>query len=127
MISIQEMTAWTARDIEQAIHAARPPTWRFKLEVEQGVYAATFTDAEGNVIWTLEGFDERLTLFDAYGWLQRRQLPRTNPVWIRKRGERYRPQVGPTSLSGVRVPDPGDLDPDEISAVVYEQHLSRRK
>jgi len=126
MISIQEMTAWTARDIEQAIHAARPPSWRFKLEVDQGVYAATFTNAEGNVVWTLEGFDARLTLFDAYGWLQRRQLPRTNPVWNR-RGEIRRPSVGPMSLRGVLVPDPQDLDPAEIEVVVYEQHLSRRK
>ncbi len=126
MISIQEMTAWTTRDIEQAIHAARPPGWQFCLEVEGGIYTVAFTDAEGNDIWSREGIDERLILFDAYGWIQQRQLPRLNPVWQRKQREMHRPQVGPTSLSGVNFSDPADLDPAEIDAV-YREHLSRRK
>ncbi len=126
MISIQEMTAWTSRDIEAAIHVALPRGWRFSLESEQGVVVTTYTDEEGRVVWMREGIDARLGLFDAFGWLQRRQQPLVSGVWKPRSGEVRRPRLGSASLPGVPIADPLDLDPAEIDAV-YREHLNRRQ
>jgi len=125
MTPLQELTAWSAKDIAAAVCASLPTSWKFEYRRRRGICTATFTDENGSVAWTKEGFDMRLLLFDAYGWLRLRLQSTQSDVWRTRHGQSYRPGVGPVSIPGMLVDDPQDLDPDEI-ALVYRNHLNRK-
>jgi hypothetical protein len=118
MATIEEMTAWTLEEIQAEIRAALPEKWRFEFLTEDGQWRTRFLGVEGECLWWRTYLEPRVLLLDAYGWLwrqQHRQLP-TNPAWI-PRDRRKLVPVGKVGLQGVTVPDPEDLNPDEIDAV----------
>jgi len=123
MPSVEEMTAWTPEDIEAEIRVALPKDWQFEYGCSETGGWAVIRDAEGEPKWeTAMVPDERLLLFDAYGWLITRNAVPRLPAWRRRRGEIPTPRVGHYSLPGVSVPDPEDLDPAEVAAVYDKLH-----
>jgi hypothetical protein len=126
MFSLQEMTAWTPGEIEAAVHTALPPGWRFSFELVESFYWASYTDADEKVVWARENPDLRIVLLDAYGWLWARKNEASRPFWRPRHFETPPPKPGPMSHPGIPVPDPADLDPDEI-AVVYRSGQTNRR
>lgn len=69
-----------------------------------------------------EGADKRLVLLDVFGWLWLRDMPKpsTDSPWVRKNN----PTIATVTrrFQGSHLPDPEDLDPEEIAKV----HKSRK-
>lgn len=123
MPSVEEMTAWTTEDIEAEIRVSLPKNWQFEHGCSETGGWAIIRDEEGETKWeTAMVPDERLLLFNAYGWLITRSAVPRLPAWARRKGEIPKPLVGHFSLPGVSVPDPEDLDPAEVAAVYDKLH-----
>jgi hypothetical protein len=129
MLSLEEMTTWTVEDIQAQIDAykAKDLFFRFDFDRELMFWHARFerfdeAQRKRVIVWEDHGADERITLFNAFGWVWARSqtpLPKDSP-W------RPRPDVTlhhvnqKVAARGHSVPDPEDLDPEEIKAV-YEK------
>jgi hypothetical protein len=120
MPTFEELRCWTPDEIETAIRLGVPHDIQFAcgLDREAGAWFVRFwrEDAEGKKTILFEdwGFEQRITYLNAYGWMWVRQQPKPSPVspWAR-RGEvpiarRKKPP---------QVPDPEDLNPEEVLAV----------
>src|SRR5512137_783473 len=128
MPSLEEMTAWESEDIEDAIRQALPKGWQFEYGCSESGGWAVIGDEEGQIKWETTGVpDERLLLFNAYGWLITRGMEPRNPAWALRKGSIPQPKVGQFSLPGVSVPDPEDLDPAEIESVYSELRSPKRR
>lgn len=139
MPTLEEMTAWTAEDIRAEILVALPKGLHFgkKADQESGFWVVEFwrVDPETGtkaVLWTETGADERIMLFNAYGWLwmqKRPKVPDHSPWKARQQEltpgalrERARQQAvrGEVASENRKVRDPEDLDPKEVQTV-YER------
>jgi len=128
MPSLEEMTAWEPEDIEAEIRLALPKDWSFQSGCSENGGWAVIGDEEGQIKWeTASVPDERLLLFNAYGWLTTRGMEPKNPAWARRKGVTPQPRIGQFSLPGVSVPDPEDLDPAEIASVYSENRSPKRR
>lgn len=124
------MTTWSAEDIRSQATALLPDGWA--LLCEQGVHgwwSATISEPSGSElvpVWQGSSADERIALFDAYGWLWLRSKPivESNSPWVRRR-ELSRESVTNRVARGLDVPDPEDLDPAEVAAVYETLHGKR--
>ena len=123
MPTLEEMTAWSAEEIEGAIRCSLPAGFYFEcgLDQEAGAWFARFwrpSESQRTVLYQDWGIDQRLTYFNAYGWLwaQKQPKPPAHSLWARRR-EVTRETVQQRAFRGVRVPDPPDLDPEQIEAV----------
>lgn len=135
--TLEEMTAWSVGEIQGEIHALLPKGLNFEaLPDEGGFWTVSFwrvdeETGDKKVVWVETGPDQRIQLFNAYGWLwsQRRPKPPGHSPWQERRREVGEDQINRaaarrhlprTSPGGRRAPDPEDLDPDEVRSV-YEQ------
>lgn len=122
--TLEEMSVWSAEDVESQIHIHCPKDVAFDFSVKDGFYRVQFKrqeeegqeqkDEDPEVLWAGSGFDKKIVLLDAYGWLWAQALsPRRATVWTR-RGE-----VTPAKATrkANNIPDPDDLDPDKLDAV----------
>ena len=116
MATLEEMTTWAPDDIQGEILTMLPEGWRFEFIPEDQQWRARFLNAEGTILWWNTYIEPRFLLFDAFGWLFRRHHKTVNPIWTPRSQREFVP-VGKVGLQGVTVPDPEDLDPDEIAAV----------
>lgn len=129
MLSVEEMTAWTNDDILVQIETLKPKGTFFRCvfnEEERFWHARfeRFDEAQRKrvVLWEEFGPDERLTLFNAFGWIWARQQPlppKDSPWSPHRRDLRQQAVRGRATTPGHSVPDPEDLDPEEVQAV-YE-------
>ncbi len=128
MHSLEEMTAWTAEDAQAAILASLPEGWSFIPKTVSGWAVAQFTDENGKVVWEDHSADVRLLFFNAYGWLHLREHKPRSPAWkLRtKEVDLYRPTQPGQVYPHVPVPDPEDLDPEEVKAVYADPHFRRK-
>lgn len=121
MLPLAEITAWSIDDIRAAIITSVPAGWRFLPEFVNGWFYAKFTDASGNILWQDDEADERLLFLNAYGWLHLRHHKPKHPVWKPRTGEvNLRGDLsrrGHVGSPAIQVPDPEDLDPEEVRAV----------
>lgn len=121
MLTIEEMSAWTADDVQDQIRGMTPVGLVFSTGLENGVWFARFSDSATNdTLWEDFGIDRRILLFNAYGWVWMRQVwtrhksPSTNDTpWVRRREI----TAAVATRQGNHIPDPEDLDPDEVAAV----------
>lgn len=118
MLTIEEMSAWTADDVLDQIQGRVPEGLTFFTGLENGVWFVRFTrhDNLNEVVWEDFGIDRRILLFNAYGWIWMLQKqPSLHSPWVRRR------EI--TAASATRranfgdIPDPEDLNPDEVAAV----------
>jgi hypothetical protein len=129
--TIEEMTAWTPDDIVAAIHVSKPPGTQFDCGFDQNAgtwFVRFWTELNGrkNVLFEDQGFEQRITYLNGYGWIWARQRPKppsTSP-WQARRGE-VQPNVVQRRTRAT-AKDPEDLDPEEIQAV-YDRYREQPK
>jgi hypothetical protein len=114
LFSLEETTTWTSDDALARLKQTLPASWELKHSVEQGWYRATIQNEEGEQQWAGEHPDPKILFLDALGWLRLRNHQTKNPAWRRRR-ERGVVLVRPGTQDVV--PDPPDLDPDEVGVV----------
>ena len=96
-----------------------PPSWKLTLRVDQsGFWVVRFEElkeGEVEVVWEAFEVNERRALFEAYGYLWKKQRPlrEFDSTWVRRRPMLSPPQSSVSDSS----PDPEDIDPEEIESV----------
>lgn len=119
-----EMTAWSLEETRFHLQNVLPKGWKFEQGVDEEYLWARVLQDDGVVVWDNIHLDERTLLLDAYCWLHFRSQPKLDrsSVWAERRVELTRRGVTQRVMS---VPDPEDLDPEEIRSV-YEQARKKR-
>lgn len=145
MATIEEMMGWTPQEIEAAIRSSLPPGVQFDCGFDQaaGTWFVRFwreqkkeAGAERVVLYEDWGIEQRITYFNAYGWVWARQRPKppAHSPWVRHQDKvnpqsvRKAAQTVQQRVPFVRAPDPADLDPKEIQSVYADlrEHLKKR-
>lgn len=118
MFDYIEVTAWSVEEVRSHLNEAIPEGWKFEQGANEEYLWARILREDGVVVWDLIHLDERTLLLGAYCWLSLRSEPKTrsNSIWSERRKELTRRGVTQRVVS---VPDPEDLDPEEIRSV-YE-------
>ena len=116
----EEMVTWDLPEVLLHIHKSLPEGWQYTRGGGPGCHTASIQDESGIEVWGASEPlpDERLISLEALGWLYSRQHEIRDPKWVRRREVTPSLVAGRLGLPGVSVPDPEDLDPDEIQAVV---------
>jgi hypothetical protein len=114
VLALGEVAALSDEEIEAEIRGLLRPDERFDFFQKHYWYAEVWRDPCES-LWRNTGFDKRLLLLDAYGWLWARLNPSTSHLWTSRRQELPRPPTAWKETSSV--PDPEDLDPSEVDAV----------
>ena len=124
MLSVQEMSAWSTAEIRGEIERLLPEGWVFEAgwDREAQQWTSRFYRLEPDnddpvVEWVDWHTDERINLFNAYGylWVRRQPKPPLDSPW-RRRKELTTEHVRKKALE---LADPPDLDPEEVKSV-YE-------
>lgn len=121
MPSLEEMTIWSTEDLNRQIQLCLPPGWTMQSLSEDGIYSATVLDQAGDVQWRGQRTDYRLLQLDIYGWLITRGVKPQSLAWSRRDNLTPKKVGRDIGLGGPTIPDPEDLDPEEVRAV-YEKH-----
>lgn len=121
MPSLEEMTIWSTEDLNRQIQLSLPSGWTMRSASEGGIYSATVLDQTGEAQWHGQRTDYRLLQLDVYGWLITRGAKSQNPAWARRDNLTPKRVGRDIGLGGPSIPDPEDLDPEEVRAV-YEKH-----
>lgn len=136
MFTLAEMTAWSNDDISTHIQVLMAKDLSFRHGYDQGermwyVRFECFDEGAKKqvVVWSDYGADQRMVLFNAFGWVWARQQPEPDKhsPWARRRHQDLREVIstGGAQRPG-RVPDPADLDPTEVASV-YEASTNSDK
>jgi len=131
MPTIEEMTAWSSDDIVAAISVSLPPGVQFDYGYDRdaGTWFIRFwqvKDSKKEVLYEDWGWEQRITYLNGYGWVWARQRPPPPSISPWKPRQR---EVTPQAVqrrAHARVPDPEDLDPNEIKAV-YDRYREQPK
>jgi hypothetical protein len=122
--SFEEMAHWTVDDINAQILLALPKGWKFDLQTHPDHWRAAYKTETGDEVWAEEHYALRILLMSAFGWLWQQKNPaRVHPAW---NPNPSRP-LAPVRRSEPQhtIPDPEDLNPENIRAV-YAEHARRR-
>jgi len=110
MVSIQEMSTWSADDARAAVYDKLPKGWTFEVEGSNALWYGSLSDSEGLTKWSSSpSADIRVVCIDAYVWLHLGESKPTDPRWTRREDS---PLMGVSG--GHQVPDPDDLNPEEV-------------
>ena len=126
---IEDLARATLEEIQSAIRLSLKPGWQLSMEfLPIGMWAGTLQDADANGLWYEEHVDQRILLFNLYGWLRQAEGPRpSHPLWRRRSEVQIPSQFGRKAYQGdTNIPDPEDLDPAEVASV-YGLPTSARK
>lgn len=116
MASIADLLAATPAEIVVEVNGVLPSGWGFAYGFEPGGYfAGSIVDHTGVQQWSDAQLDERLLLFNAFGWVTSRGNTPRHPAWVR--GPALSSARRGFGISGGGTQDPGDLDPGEVEAV----------
>jgi hypothetical protein len=128
--TLEEVTTWSPDEIRAAIRDLLPKGWAFEekpfTEGSRRIRLLRPGEKELEVEWSEYHIDARLLLLGAYGhlWLRQHQPHRDSP-WVRRNNPTREAVTRRVNTSGrSHIPDPADVDPDEVEAV-YEE--ARRK
>lgn len=123
MHTLEEMSVW---GVDDALAHTELEAAKQGLDVhyyadfeESGVWVVKLTNAEGEEVWQDQGFEQRILLLSAYGWLCTHNALITDAadsVWVRRQ-EITADAVTRRVNYGPMGPDPEDIDPDEIAAM----------
>jgi len=124
------MTAWDSLDIQMELKKLLPEGWAFEhlygADCFWRALVVDLTDKEKPLVrWEGDNLDERMLLFDAYGWLWMRKYPpekRQRSPWRPRRSELTKEAVTQQVSTGQKVPpDPEDLDPKEVASIYKDR------
>lgn len=115
MFSLEETLTWTAEDAHERLQAVVPAGWSVERSEEAGWHRVALLDAAGVEQWAGEHPDPKFIALDALGWLRLRDHRVKNPAW--KPREAEVPLFREPGVVQSPVPDPPDLDPDEVATV----------
>jgi len=115
MFCLEEATAWIVDEVLDKLRTSLPSTWDFSYRVEEEWYQAVLMDGEGVLQWSGSSPDPKLLFLDALGWILMRKHVVKNPVW--KPREQEVPLYNSSTDAKDVIPDPLDLDPDEIETI----------
>lgn len=120
MPTLEEMTTWTVADIDAAIRRALPADLFYDrgFDPAAGTWFTRFwrlQDGQKQTLYEDWGFEQRIAYFNAYGWLwaQQQPAPSVHSPW-KPRGDVTATQV---QRKARNIPDPADLDPNEVESV----------
>lgn len=120
MIPVQEMLTWTTDEAHVKVLGVTPPGQTFHIENDRGLWFAWFQSNKDTTVWKSEpSADPRVALFEAYVWVHIGKQEPTDPRWIRGKSDPNK--VGPSMGGGSSIPDPEDLDPEEVGNL-YHRH-----
>lgn len=120
----EEISAWSAEEIRAEIQGLLPAGWKVASDQDNGGFWYICIERpgeEGSIAEIEEAHaDERMALLNVFGrlWLKRLPAVGEESPW-RRRQDLSRAGVTAAVSRGSSIPDPGDLDPNEI-ATVYE-------
>lgn len=128
MPTLEEMTTWSSDEVLQAIQAILPEGWTLSCKTEKSSFLVRIlkpvVEGEERVVaWENYHIDQRILLFDAYGWLAVHDEPKVPGGGDLSRRQQLAEQAAARWARVPREaipPDPEDVDPDEVNAV-YEQ------
>ncbi len=114
MPDLIEVSTWDVARVVHEIHLLLPKGWGFTLNPKESYWFAAYTDADGKETWANVGPACNVLAFDAYGWL----WLKVNPPTLKRTAWSLRANtpIHPIQKSAV-IPDPVDLDPQEVTAV----------
>jgi hypothetical protein len=115
MFSLEEISSWSLDEIRFHIRELLLKGQRFSVTPTEGGWVARIEDTGGTRLWEHSGWDERILLLDAFGWLWLRQQARPSPdsPWNRRNPLTQKS----LELQLPPIPDPEDVDPEEVLAV----------
>jgi len=135
MLTLEEMTVWTCEDIAVQVNMLKAKDLFFHFEFDKDsqfwhVKFERFDEKQKKrvVVWEDRGVDQKVTLFNAFGWVWARTqaTPPKDSPWRPRRQELTRRMVtNQVAAQGHSVPDPEDLDPEEIRAVYEGKHTPK--
>lgn len=126
---IEDLYLASLEEIQTAIRLSLKSGWQLVIEpLPIGVWSAILYDETDVNRWEDEQVDQRILLFNLYGWLRREAgVQPSHPVWCRRGEVQIPSHFGRKAHQGtVIIPDPGDIDPDEV-ALVYGLPTSEQK
>jgi hypothetical protein len=129
-VALDELARYPDEEIKIHVQQLLRPGEDFQIQLVETWWEAEILFREGEsskLLWDQMGFDQRLLLLDAYGWLWSRLQPATaSSVWVRQR-EVTREDLTRRAVRHVPIPDPEDLDPKEVQMVYEGQHTHGKK
>lgn len=120
MQSPDDARAWSDSQIEGEI-ARSVGALDFVCEWVGAAWVARIEAPAGEVVYQGESVDRRLALLNVYGYLWLKEQPPVvqGSVWDPTTA---RPGQAPVPKPAQSIPDPEDLDPDEVAAVYGIRH-----
>lgn len=116
MISVEEVAAWSNEEIVQNIEALKPDGSSFShgFDKEEMFWYVQF-ETESEILWEGAFPDQRLALFNAFGWAfaERQPNPPVGSVWHRRSDH----VLVPVSSNKREIDGPEDLDASEVQSV----------
>lgn len=110
--------SWSEERTKGEIAALLPDGWEFRFgHNDAGFWEASFVDETGKEVWVDAFPASNVLLLTAYSWIAIRRSPRQRSGMWAPRRERTLAEVNAEALRRARVPDPPDVDPDEVASV----------
>lgn len=130
-VAFDELALYPDEEIKVHVRQLLRPGEDFQIQLVETWWEAEIFLREGEtskLLWDQMGFDRRLLLLDAYGWLWSRLQPATtSSIWVRSREVTREDLTRRAATSHVSIPDPEDLDPKEVQMVYEGQHNHGKK
>lgn len=131
MFAIEEVAAWSNADIVAHIEEFKPVGHNFQhgYDRESQFWFVRFYDQrQTDPVWEDYSPDERLALYNAFGWVWASSQPAPAPgsAWHRRQELTPKAVTKKVALGGHTVPDPEDIDPLEVQAVYQTTTRSKR-
>ncbi len=130
-VALDELARYPDEEIEIHVQQLLRPEESFQIQLVETWWEAEILLREGEtsqLLWDQMGFDRRLLLLDAYGWLWSRLQPASSSsIWVRRREVTREDLTRRAVMSHVPIPDPEDLDPKEVQMVYEGQHNHGKK
>lgn len=111
--SLEELTAWSLEELTAEVKARLP-------EGQELILGPNRVAIKGldSILWEESGLDVRVLLYSAYAFLTGLPDPSDASPWVRRQPR----NVVRRPLPDQSIPDPGDLDPEEIESVYFGRH-----
>lgn len=112
MISLSEMTTWSAEDALARLKIEVPSDWTVEVDASDEGVSLVLSNSEGEQMWAGGHIEPKILFLDALGWLSTRSHA-FSPAWQPRTQEvpLHRPEIQQ------KMDDPPDLDPEEVEAV----------
>jgi len=124
MLSPGDVTDCTDVEILEEVQSSLPEGWVCDYRMVDGWFKFSLFEGE-KLRWEETNPDPRYLLLNAFGWLLSRGYKSTHPAWSPRTHEvdpnktRIHPRTAKQPT--ISVPDPEDLDPNEIASVYRDR------